>query len=207
MALTLGERILREMTRIGARIDALNIVVLEDSDADGKPIATQSLDDWNDRILVVKNTGEIAVNTSGTSEPGYWYTKNLMNPKGAARLALGQHKDAWAFGKHFQQNALVQIKPLPVHRDLNKDGFRTNDKVDIGMFGINFHTTGNAAGQAPAKIGKWSAGCVVTRNSTIFYNAIMPLLRYSGRKTFSLTIIDAANLWTDYPAKVSDYPK
>ncbi len=198
MALTLGDRIINHMKDIGARIDACNIVILEDSDVNGKPVAFNSLDTWDDRILLVKNTGEVVVNSAGTCEPGYYYTHNPMNTRGAARIALGFQADIWCFGKHFNQDALVQCNPIKVHRDLNKDGYRTSDKVTVesGM-GLNFHTTGNVAGNSPAKIGRHSAGCVVTQSSTTFYTAIMPLLRYSGRKVFSATIIDPALLWMD----------
>ncbi len=192
---TLGDRIIAYMKAKQYTIRAINLVALEGSDAEGRPIK-DTIDHWNDRILVIKNDGTIVVNTDGTTEPGLHYTNVPMNKRGAARIALGFQDDIWTFGKHFKQNALVQCAPIKVHRDLNKDGFRTGDIVTVenGM-GLNFHTTANEATDiSPATIGRWSAGCVVVRSSKVFYKEIMPLLRYSGRKTFGICVIDPKEL-------------
>lgn len=191
--LPLGQRIIAYMTAQKYRVDALNIVILEDSDANGVPIAG-ILDRFDDRLLVVKNDGTVALNVACTNEPGSYYTYKPMNPKGAARIALGQHLDCWAFGMHHKQHALVQCAPISVFRDANKDGTRVNDSKDTGMFAINIHTTGDAPGSCPSTIGRWSAGCTVVQSSTSFYNSFMPLLRYSGRKVFSATFIDPKDL-------------
>lgn len=196
MTATLGDRILTLMEDIKADIRAIQIVTLEDSDAQGQPQKQGNMDRWNDRILVVRNTGEISVNTLGTTEPGKYYTVTPMNKRGAARIALGHQTDIWGFGNHKGQQALVQIAPIKVHRDLNKDGFRTGDIVTYEAdMGLNLHTTGKGTGFAPTSIGRWSAGCVVVQNSTVFYKDFMPLLRYSGRTTFSITNIDPSLLW------------
>ncbi len=196
MTATLGDRILTYMEDIKADIRAIQIVTLEDSDPLGNPIKQLSMEDWNDRILIVRNTGEISVNTLGTTEPGKYYTLTPMNIRGAARIALGHQTDIWGFGDHRGQKALVQIAPIEVFRDKNKDGFRTGDIVTMESdMGLNFHSTGKTPGFSPTSIGRWSAGCVVTQNSTVFYNEIMPLLRYSGRTKFSITNIDPSLLW------------
>jgi hypothetical protein len=61
-----------------------------------------------------------------------------------------------------RHEALVQVGELSVHRDLNKDGKRTGDRIDVGSgFAINHHSGHNA----PANnIGKHSAGCLVGRS-------------------------------------------
>lgn len=191
---TLGDRIIKHMAEKGADIRAINIVATEGSDAEGRPISDE-IDKWNDRILLVRNTGEILVNTAGTTEPGKYYTMTPMNIRGAARIALGFQDNIWTFGWHFKQKALVQCAPIKVHRDLNKDGYRTGDIVTIenGM-GLNFHTTADVPGGKPPMVGRYSAGCVVTQDSTVFYNKIMPTLRSSGRNTFGIFVIDPTQL-------------
>jgi hypothetical protein len=73
----------------------------------------------------------------GTTEPGMFWTLNPLNPNGAARIAFGQYK-AWIVGTHLAgtksaHEALVQVSPVSVHLDLNKDFKRTNDKIDSGL--------------------------------------------------------------------------
>lgn len=100
----------------------------------------------------------------GTTEPGSKYTHKPMNPKGCARIAFGQYKQAWAVGMHGTKDrheALVQVGTITVHRDLNKDFQRTGDKLDIGSgFAVNQHWGGD---NAESDIGYWSAGCLVGR--------------------------------------------
>ena len=97
----------------------------------------------------------------GTTEPGAFYTKTPMNPKGAARIKFGQYK-AWQVGVHNNDHeALTQAGPVTVHRDLNKDGKRTGDTLDTGSeFMINQHHGWDADRRS---IKKTSAGCLVGR--------------------------------------------
>lgn len=84
----------------------------------------------------------IVGNWQATTEPGSHYTFQPMNPKGAARIAFGQYK-AWSVGIHGNADpheALVQVEPVTVYRDFNKDFKRTGDKLDTGDdFYINQH--------------------------------------------------------------------
>jgi hypothetical protein len=50
----------------------------------------------------------------------------------------------------------VQVSPVRGHRDRNKDGFRTNDSIVEGLFGINQHH-----GWDMARVDRASAGCLV----------------------------------------------
>jgi hypothetical protein len=100
------------------------------------------LDEWNDRRLIiefVEGVPYIFGNWAATTEPGRWYTLNPMNRQGAARIAFGQYR-AWRMGMHgsgkTRHEALVQVNPIRVCRDLNKDAIRTGDKLDTGLFGI-----------------------------------------------------------------------
>jgi hypothetical protein len=100
----------------------------------------------------------------GTTEPGTYWTMNPMSPGGAARIAFDQYK-SWIVGTHRAgtsgaHEALVQVQPVSVHRDLNKDFKRTNDRIDTGLFGINQHWGYDAPKD---DLGQTSAGCLVGR--------------------------------------------
>jgi hypothetical protein len=97
-----------------------------------------------------------------TTEPGFYYTDNPMNPNGAARIAFDQYT-AWQVGIHGNSEpheALIQVGLVRVHRDYNKDMLRTDDKIDEGYFGINQHHGYN---HHYKDIDTASAGCLVGR--------------------------------------------
>lgn len=155
------------------------------------------LDHWNDLGVIIRRSDAKIVHSGRVStEPGGYYTQYPMNPKGAARLAFGYYHKCWTFGDHRGQNALVQCGTLRVHRDLNKDGFRTGDKLlDAGAeCGINQHTTStNPDAMAPARVGRWSAGCIVWRSPAEF-RKFMILMRESGELRFSSTLLDGSKV-------------
>lgn len=146
----------------------LNIVYVEGADADGTPNADK-FNEFNDRRIVIAIEGgkpKILLNCLGTTEPGKFYTDNPINTGGAARIDFNQYK-AWRVGIHragrpTAHEALVQVGVISVFRDLNKDGKRTGDRIDVGSsFFVNQHSGHNA----PAgNIGKASAGCLVGRS-------------------------------------------
>lgn len=147
----------------------LNIVYLEGADADGTPNADK-FNEFNDRRIVfaVENGKPVILyNALGSTEPGRYYTERPLNSLGAARIAFGQYK-AWRVGVHnagkrTAHEALIQADKITVHRDLNKDGMRTGDRLDVGSgFFVNQHS----GFDAPVNnIGRSSAGCLVSRSS------------------------------------------
>ena len=149
----------------------LNIVYVEGANEDGQP-NDDEFNKFNDRRLVIAiedGKPSIKLNVLATTEPGKFFTENPLNPNGAARIAFGQYK-AWRVGTHHpskdppsRHEALVQVGELSVHRDLNKDGKRIGDKIDVGSaFFINQHSGHNAPAD---NIGHASAGCLVGRSS------------------------------------------
>jgi hypothetical protein len=138
----------------------INIVYLEGVDPDGTPNEDR-LNEWNDlRIVLTFQFGNPVIlgKFIATTEPGRKYTMQPMNPLGAARIAFGQYK-AWRVGFHGNSEpheALVQVASISVCRDFNKDGLRTGDKVQIGLFGINQHW-----GYDMKNVDAASAGCLV----------------------------------------------
>jgi hypothetical protein len=87
---------------------------------------------------------------------------NPMNPKGAARIALGQYK-SWAVGTHVgasgkdPHEALIQCAPIDVYRDSKKD-FKREGPIYTGIFGVNQHW---GYDQPKDDVGTASAGCLV----------------------------------------------
>jgi peptidoglycan hydrolase-like protein with peptidoglycan-binding domain len=148
--------------------DALNIIYVEGMNLDG----TRNDDApnvFNDLRLAVRvrNDGVPVIEEAwvATTEPGTYYTRTQkLDPRGAARIALGQFK-AWSVGVHMAgrpsaHEALVQSAPIDIHRDLNEDFERAGDHLYTGVFGINQHY----GFDAPVDdIGRASAGCLVGR--------------------------------------------
>lgn len=190
--LELGKKMIRYMCCKGWRVKPLNIVYLEDANADTWQPVPGRLDDWDDVRILIKDTGEILLSSEATCEPGAYYTYKRMNPLGAFRIANDvQFLDAWKFGYHNKQLALVQCSEITGFRDGNEDGIRPGDPQDRGdHFCINQHTTGdNANAKVPSKVGVWSAGCLVGRYASTHYNKFIPILQSTGWSTFDTAII------------------
>ena len=142
-----------------------NIVYIEGMNANGT-LNSDAPNCFNDRRLVmqvISGVPQIIGNWEATTEPGSHYTYKPMNPGGAARIKFGQYT-AWRVGMHGtsdRHEALVQVAPVSVHRDFNKDFKRTGDRIDTGLFGINQHWGYDAAIN---NVGNTSAGCFVGRS-------------------------------------------
>lgn len=191
----LGKAILAYMAKLGYVITSHNIVYIEGVDPVEERFRLNAdiLDYWNDTRNIILSDGQIIMSAIATTEPGRYYTNNPMSPDGAARIAFGQYLDAWAIGTHgvsYPHKALVQVRPVTVHRDLNQDGFRTGDKVETkGIIGLNQHTTSNA----PKTIQFWSAGCLVGRYPST-HEQFIEILESTGRKTFHTTVLNGEEL-------------
>ena len=141
-----------------------NIIYIEGMNADGT-LNADTPNHFNDlRLLLVFDKGVPTIEAAweATTEPGYYYTDNPMNPKGAARIAFGQYQ-AWQVGLHgysHPHEALIQVGPVRVHRDWNRDMMRTGDAIDEGYFGINQHWGHN---HPKNDIYTAGAGCLVCR--------------------------------------------
>lgn len=175
----------------------VNIIYIEGMDTDGN-LNGDEPNQFNDIRLVLGSEMNLLGLWSATTEPGRWYTQNPMNRKGAARIAFGQYK-AWAVGTHGNSEpheALVQVGEVVVYRDHNKDGIRTGDNIDRGLFGINQHWGYDLP---LSNIGLASAGCLVGRTRQghrEFMNIIKSDRRYEADRQyiFATTIIPADKL-------------
>jgi hypothetical protein len=178
----------------------INICYLEGCDKQGNP-NDDRLNEFNDRRVAFSyftNEWKILGNWEATTEPGFHYTVNPMNQLGAARIAFGYYK-AWRVGIHGNSEpheALVQVSPVKVYRDANKDGLRTGDKLHEGLFGINQHYGYDLPQN---NIGKASAGCLVGR-SRQGHREFMALVKSDPRflkdrnYVFGTAIIDGSKL-------------
>lgn len=168
----LAKRLLRYMRAKGYEIftgpGELNIVYVEGMNPDGGQ-NVDTPDVWNDLRCVIDFVGDeprLLIAHVATTEPGRaaTFSTGAKNRGGVARITFGQYT-AWRMAFHnVRKNgknhpALVQVMPLPVHRDKNRDMKRTGDNIHIGYFGINQHST--RPGYTGGNVGTWSEGCLV----------------------------------------------
>ena len=205
---SVASKILRAMQRRGywfSRHPAcVTIVYVEGMDVDGRANANDP-NAFNDvRLLIALDVEGRPVTPMqawiATCEPGKFYTENPEDPGGAARIAFGQYK-AWAVGTHkagtnSAHEALVQVAPITVCRDANKDFKRDHDAQVFGMFGINQHWGFDVPKE---NIGKASAGCLVGRSKDehrTFMSLLKEDARYKANKgyRFMTAILPAAAL-------------
>ena len=133
-----------------------------------------------------------------TTDPGRHYLQNPINHKGCAILAPGQYLGSHRIGRHQgKYKALVQVKPVIVYRDYNRDGVMNFDRVleDTGLFGINIHRA-SETNISPA-VDKWSAGCQVVQNPIDFLyllSLVDQQQKYIGSDVVSYTLIVESDL-------------
>lgn len=125
-----------------------------------------------------------------TTDPGLIYRLKPINDNGTAIVAPGQYPGVWALGDHKGHPALVQVKPISVIRDNNKDNvLDTNlNAIDTGMFGINCHKSGKGITD---DVDYYSAGCIVHADNVRFEKEFLPILNaavdvYGNSFTFTL---------------------
>ena len=133
-----------------------------------------------------------------TTDPGEYWLKNPINPKGTAILVPGQYRGTWKLGKH-QNNyeALVQRKEVKVWRDNNKDEVMDYGQLKLisqGYFGINIHRSNPYT--ESFVVNRWSAGCQVFQKIDD-YKEFMELCRESAElygNSFTYTLLTEQEL-------------
>jgi hypothetical protein len=191
--------------QVFSRPKEYNIVYIEGMSVDWtlNGDAPNHFNDLRIVIEVVDGVPKIVDHWQATTEPGRHYTISPMNRKGAARIKFDQYK-AWRVGFHGnadRHESLVQVAPITVHRDFNKDMKRTNDKLDTGIFLINQHW----GYDFPVNdIRTASAGCLVGRTRQ-GHREFMALIkqdrRYQANKDylFYTTIIPGDDFVRNFP--------
>jgi len=128
-----------------------------------------------------------------TTDPGTYWLKNPMAPKGTAILAEGQYLNTWTLGLHKgQYKALVQVKPLSVLRDYDRNAVLDfyNGQKFTGMFGIDIHRA-NKVGVTKT-VDRNSAGCQVFENAADFdvFLKLCDMHKAKYGNLFSYSLID-----------------
>lgn len=127
-----------------------------------------------------------------TTDPGSYYLKTPMNGTATAAVVPGQYPDSHKWGRHKgEYEALVQLSPVRVYRDGNRDTKLDTETSPIvsGVYGINIHK----AGTSSTTVDRWSAGCQVFARARDFVE-FLNHLRQSGQKTFTYTLLTASQL-------------
>lgn len=134
-----------------------------------------------------------------TTDPGKYWTENLMNEDGVAILKENQYRSTYQIGLHQgKYEALKQVKPVEVYRDDNLDNcYDLNENnVQEGLFGINIHRATSYEGATSTQIDKWSAGCqVIAANNdfTLFMEIVNKAADIWGN-SFTYTLINSDDL-------------
>jgi hypothetical protein len=138
-------------------------------------------------LLIVFNNGVLKT-YSITTRPGRHWLVNLLNPKGAAVLKPGQYVNAYRLGQHRGLPALVQVQPVTVYRDNDRDELaEAQGQLDTGLFGINIHRANSSL--TSKLVDRWSAGCQVMANPFKF-DEFLKDCRDSGKGFFTYTLLN-----------------
>ena len=156
-------------------------------------------DVFNDRLHICwKYRGQWTdFNFPVTCDSGLYFLKNPLSKLGTAIVKDGQYKGLWKTGLHRGRYfALVQKNPVTLIRDYDKDGELDYDsgRIEEGMFGINHHRAN--ANKESVKIGKFSAGCIVTPDPRIF-EIEMEIFREAAQiwgDSFTFTLLKESDL-------------
>lgn len=135
-----------------------------------------------------------------TTDPGTYWLKNAISAEaealGSAILKEGQYLHS--FQRRYTARLpypyeLVQIKPLTIFRDYNRDAILDfyNGRETTGLYGINIHV-GARKDQKSIDIGQWSAGCQVFASYNDFAEFDLLCQKHQGLygDIFSYTLID-----------------
>jgi len=145
-------------------------------------------DKFMDNIYIV--WGNSLYCFSATTIPGVHWLQKPMNPKGTAIVVANkQFEDAYALGLHKGKEALIQVKPILVYRDNDKDNLAEEIGTPITAGAecrIDIHGTGPTV--ISVLIGAWSAACQVLNNPTE-YKEFISLCKRSVLKSFTYTLL------------------
>lgn len=130
---------------------------------------------------------------NATTDPGTFWLNNPSYEQGTAILATGQYIDAYTLGLHRGlYEALVQVKPVTVIRDYNRDAVLDfyNGTRQSGLFSINIHRAESSG--TTTVINRYSAGCQVFQNAEDFLIFIELCKQHSQLygNSFTYTLID-----------------
>ena len=184
-----GYTIFRDPSNKGYNLNIVGVRSRED--------AAGAFDDWVLCFYELDGSWQYQA-MKATTDPGSFYLKNPINPKGTAILKPGQYRGLWQIGKHRgQYDALVQVRPCTVFRDNNRDNILDtcgDTPQETGMFGINLHRSLKTG--FGREVGRHSAGCQVICLDLDF-NALMHLCHRAARiwgNSFTYTLLEEKDI-------------
>lgn len=123
-----------------------------------------------------------------TTDPGTYWLHAPGRSEGTAIVAPGQYRACWGLGLHRgEYPALVQVGPIAVYRDANRDGvLEMQGRPVPGLYGINLHHA--SATHTSTTVDKWSAGCQVIADPRDFAELLAVCTKAGGK--FSYTLLD-----------------
>lgn len=142
-----------------------------------------------DDLLCIVTDSYIKV-YGGTTDPGTHWTqenKDKYGIKDDVHVCLGFYKDAYQIGTHRGYRALVQSgNKVNWFKDKNNNGLiDSNEKMQSGYGGLNYHTVGNPEKLRVAvrtNVDFASAGCQVHENQNNFEEVINIVLNTNKYK-------------------------
>jgi hypothetical protein len=151
------------------------------------------VDSYDDLISVFSyfEDGWHASGYAATTRPGLSYLLYPLLPKGTAILVPGQYKNAWRVGLHRgKYPALVQVRPVKVFRDNDRDAEYDEVSAEEGLFGINIHRA-EGVGE---KVGQNSAGCQVLKDADGYVEFMTRCNQVASKvgNKFSYTLLELA---------------
>ncbi|WP_144404459.1 peptidoglycan-binding domain-containing protein [Belnapia sp. F-4-1] len=183
--------------------ECVNIVYVEGMDEQGceVPRRHDAFDDL--RLLLRIGSGgcpKIVGAWCATTASGRLAVETPAEPEGAPRLAAGQHR-VWvvgrtAIGTALEQEALVQVLPVLVTRNADRDFQRNGDPMERGIFLIDQHGGHDAPRE---RVGGIGAGCLVGR-SQAGHGSFMarlrddPRWRVNAAHVFTTSILQAKDV-------------
>lgn len=162
-------------------------------------------DVFNDVLFIAykKNGVDMLYSTTITTEPGVYYQKHLLNPKGCWVMMPAQMIDAYTPGHHqgkADHRALLSVGKIYGLREDDKDGVLFNDKdaklqwVEGYTVGANIHGAKKLV-DITEIVGMNSAGCQV-HSRWSKKEEMMDIVEkaYPHLKRFTYTLIEESDL-------------
>lgn len=155
--------------------------------------AKKGINSFDDLLGVTYNDGnhQFTNEYPCTVDPGVPWLLNPMDQGGAAAVVEGQYRGVWQLGKFHNTPALIQIRPILVYRDNDRNTtFEYGAKKTEGNYGIFLHQHFQGTNSA-ARIDKSSAGCIVPQTLTDWshlFNVLQKQINAGLGDTFSFTL-------------------
>jgi hypothetical protein len=135
--------------------------------ATGQSLQTDKFDDWLGAIWREHGSMQMVI-VEATTDPGLAILKSPVNSAGTAIMVPDHYKGLWTQGRHSKiTNAFRQSGNVTVWRDRDRDNYLDmgpSVKKETGSdMWINLHPATYRVGGSASQVGRWSAGCQVTK--------------------------------------------